>query len=166
MTLEEKKERKEEIIQSKNMFHVLEEHGVKVKRRMCCCIFHQEKNPSMKVFKDGVQCFVCGQNWNVFDVVMQLTGCDFNTTFDLLGGNDKPSWKSYATAKRAKSIRKNKLGLANLKNQKIKDQRTKVMALRDLIRAEKPYSEIWCNSHNRLVYEEYILDQMIDEVSK
>ena len=120
----------------------------------------------MKVFKDGVQCFVCGKNWNVFDVVMQLNSCDFNTAFDLLGGNDKPSWKSYVTASRARKKREIEKELTNFHNVKFKDQRSKVMALRDNIRAEEPYSDLWCECQNKLVYSEYILDQMISEVSR
>ena len=166
MTLDEMKIRKEEIIQSKNMFHILEEYGVKVKRRMCCCLFHQEKNPSMKVFKDGVQCFVCGRNWNVFDVVMQLNGCDFNTAFDLLGGNDKPSWKSYVAASRAKRKRIQAKEIATYQTKMIKKQRTLVLALRDIIESEDPYSDLWCECQNKVVYEEYKLDQMISEVSR
>lgn len=166
MTLDEKKERKEEIIATVSMFDILAQYGVQVRRRMCRCMFHNEKNPSMKVFKDGVQCFVCNQNWNVFDVVMQLAGCDFNTAFDLLGGNEKPSWRSYVVASRARSKRKNEKELIRYQEQKIKEQRTKVMELRGIIRAETPYSDIWCDSQNKVVYEEYLLDQMISEVSR
>ncbi len=166
MTLKEKKERKEEIITTKNMFQVLEEYGVVVKRRMCRCMFHHEKNPSMKVFKDGVQCFVCGRNWNVFDVVMQLTGCDFNTAFDLLGGNDKPSWKSYVAASRAKRKRLQVKQVVTHQTKMFMEQRAIVLALKDIIDSETPYSDLWCECQNRAVYEEYKLDQMISEVSR
>ena len=160
------KERKEEIINSTNMFDVLAQFGVRVRRRMCCCMFHHEKNPSMKVFRDGVQCFVCGKNWNVFDVVGQLNSCDFKTAFELLGGNDKPSWKAYATASRTKKKREQEKKLAEHKNNKIKQQRTLVMALRTMIQDEEPYSEVWCECQNKIVYQEYIIDQMISEVSR
>lgn len=166
MTLDEKKERKEEILATTSMFDVLNQFGVPVRRNMCRCIFHDEKNPSMKVFKDGVNCFVCNKNWNVFDVVMQLVGCDFNTAFDLLGGNEKPSWKSYVMASRARNKRKKEKELIRHQEQKFKEQRAKVMALREIIRAETPYSDTWCYSQNKVVYEEYLLDQMISEVSK
>ena len=120
----------------------------------------------MKVFKDGVQCFVCGQNWNVFDVVMQLNSCDFNTAFELLGGNDTPSWQTYVTASRARSKREKEKQLLEHRNKQFKEQRTKVMALRSIIRSEEPYSDLWCESHNQLVYSEYVLDQMMSEVSR
>jgi hypothetical protein len=120
----------------------------------------------MKVFKDGVQCFVCNQNWNVFDVVMELNGCDFNTAFDLLGGNDKPSWKSYVTASRNRSKRKSEKALLDYKHRKIKEQQEKVLSLRSVIREEAPYSDDWCKNQNKLIYEEYILDQLISEVSR
>jgi DNA primase len=166
MTIDEKKQRKEEIIASTDMFDVLAQYGVEVKRRMCCCIFHKEKNPSMKVFKDGVQCFVCNQNWNIFDVVMELNGCDFNTAFDLLGGNNKPSWKSYVTASRNRSKRKSEKAFLDYKHRKIKEQQEKVLSLRSVIREETPYSDDWCKNQNKLIYEEYILDQLISEVSR
>jgi DNA primase len=165
MSLDEKKERKQEIIYSTSMYDVLAQYGVTVKRRMCRCMFHHEKNPSMKVFKDGVQCFVCGKNWNVFDVVMQLNHCDFNTAFDLLGGNSKTSWQSYAVASRARKKREQEVELESYRNRLLKQQRTKVMALRGLIESEEPYSDLWCESQNKLVYSEYVLDQMMSEVS-
>lgn len=166
MTIEEKKRRKEEIIASTNMFDILVQYGVEVKRKMCCCFFHKEKNPSMKVFKDGVQCFVCNQNWNVFDVVMELNGCDFNTAFELLGGNNKPSWQTYIKSSTNRSKRRREKEYIEYQNRKIKEQQSKVATLRAAIIADTPYSDDWCTYQNKVVYEEYILDQMISEVSR
>ena len=51
-------------------------YGVKVRRGgMACCIFHNDKTPSMKV-DNRFHCFGCGADGGVIDFVMQLYGLD------------------------------------------------------------------------------------------
>ena len=76
----------EEIKQNTDMTKVLSEYGITVKRGMCRCPFHNDHNPSMKVHKDGVTCFTCGETWDVFGFVMKMEGIDFKTAFKKLGG--------------------------------------------------------------------------------
>jgi hypothetical protein len=85
---------KDEIKENVNMTDVLKEYGIEVKRGMCRCPFHNDHKPSMKVHKDGVTCFTCGETWDVFGFVMKMDGCDFKTAFKRLGGEFHPSKNS------------------------------------------------------------------------
>lgn len=48
------------------------------------CLFHQEKTPSMKIYKDGYHCFGCGAHGDVIDLYMQVHGVDFKTAVKLM----------------------------------------------------------------------------------
>lgn len=78
---------KEEIIAQIPMNQVLAERSIQIRRTgMICCPFHGEKNPSMKIYKDGYRCFACGEYGNVIDFVMKYDNVDFKTAFVSLGG--------------------------------------------------------------------------------
>ena len=63
----------EEIKQSHSMREIVESYGIKVNRSgMCCCPFHKEKHPSMKVYKDSCYCFVCNKQWDIFSFVQDI----------------------------------------------------------------------------------------------
>ena len=51
---------------------VAESYGLHVKHNgMCCCPFHGEKNPSMKVDK-RFHCFACGKDGDVIDFAASI----------------------------------------------------------------------------------------------
>ena len=77
----------EEIKQQTTMYEVLGRYGLSVGRSgMICCPFHGERHPSMKIYKDGYNCFACGLNGDIFGFVMEMERCDFKTAFQILGG--------------------------------------------------------------------------------
>lgn len=78
---------KEQIKENTDMSEVLKEYGISVNRGMCKCPFHDDNRPSMKVHKDGVTCFTCGETWDLFGFVMKMEGIDFKAAFKRLGGN-------------------------------------------------------------------------------
>ena len=78
---------KEEIKQSLSMREVVERYGIRIDRKgFCCCPFHNEKTPSMKIYKDSSYCFGCGRSDDIFSFVMGMEHCDFKTAFKNLGG--------------------------------------------------------------------------------
>lgn len=82
----------EEIKQAFSMREVVERYNIKIKRGMCCCPFHGEKRPSMKIYKDSYHCFACGANGDIFSFIQNMDNCDFKTAFYSLGGTyDKQS---------------------------------------------------------------------------
>lgn len=86
----------EEIKQAFSMKEIVERYGVKVNRAfMCCCPFHGEKHPSMKIYEQSYHCFACGANGDIFTWVQSMDSCDFKEAFYALGGTyDKPTTHS------------------------------------------------------------------------
>ena len=64
----------EAVKQSVTTRQAAEMYGVKIRRGgMACCIFHEDRTPSMKV-DNRFHCFGCGADGDVIDFVMQLYG--------------------------------------------------------------------------------------------
>lgn len=88
----------EEIKDNVTMFEVANNYGVKIKNgNMCCCPFHGERNPSMKLFRDSFKCFSCNEHGDVVSFVQKMEKCDFKTAFTILGGTyeeDKETLKN------------------------------------------------------------------------
>ena len=80
---------KEEILQTVPITQVLAEYGIKVNRQgMCLCPFHNDKNPSMKIYPktNTYYCFTCNANGDVFKFVQNMDNCSFKDAFIKLGG--------------------------------------------------------------------------------
>lgn len=78
----------DEIKASLTMPQLLDRYGIKIRHNMCSCPFHgKDRRPSMRVYKDGVHCFACGFNGDIFTVYQALENCDFKTAFKNLGGD-------------------------------------------------------------------------------
>lgn len=54
---------------------------IKFQHKQACCIWHNEKTPSMTYYPktNSVYCFGCGKHGDVIDVYRELHGCDFKT---------------------------------------------------------------------------------------
>ena len=77
----------EEIKQSHSMREIVESYRIKVNRSgMCCCPFHKEKHPSMKVYKDSCYCFVCNKQWDIFSFIQDMDNIGFKDVFLSMGG--------------------------------------------------------------------------------
>ncbi|MBR6984344.1 MAG: DNA primase [Ruminococcus sp.] len=49
-----------------------EYYGINARHGMCCCIFHEEKHPSMKLYPKNYYCFGCGAHGDVIDLVQAV----------------------------------------------------------------------------------------------
>lgn len=82
-----------------------ERYGVTVRRGMCCCPFHGERHPSMKIHPDGYHCFACGAHGDVISWVMQYDGVPFSAACESLsewyGIDTTPTAEMPAEARRA-----------------------------------------------------------------
>jgi hypothetical protein len=80
-----------EIIKEKvSMEELLEKYGIYKQRKNYICPFHNDKNPSAGIDKNGwFHCFSCGINYNVIDFVVNYEKCDRKTAIaklDLMFG--------------------------------------------------------------------------------
>lgn len=75
----------QDVKRSVSMVDVCKQYGLEVNRSgFAKCCFHADKNPSMKVYENGVKCFACGESADHFAIVQQLTGCDFITALRMI----------------------------------------------------------------------------------
>ena len=92
------------IKQSVSMWDASERYGhIPNRAGFICCPFHNEKTPSLKIYKEpdrGWHCFGCGLGGSVIDFVMALFGISFkqaiirlNADFSLGLINSKPDLK-------------------------------------------------------------------------
>ncbi len=69
------KEDYEEIKGRLDMAKVATAYGYPIRRRdLCLCPFHQDRHPSMKLYKDGFYCFSCGAGGDIVTFVARLYG--------------------------------------------------------------------------------------------
>lgn len=140
---------------------------------MCSCPFHEDKNPSMKLFKDGAKCFSCNWSGDIFKLVMDMDKCDFKTAFLSLGG----TYEHYKTdrLKMANTSRREIHKAENDRQKKADKDLFKALMLairtcRIVKQTYEPFSEGWCIAVNKLPFLEYayelkyIQDKRIDEI--
>ena len=141
----------EEIKQTVTMYEVLGRYGIRPGRsNMICCPFHGEKHPSMKIYKDGYNCFACGLNGDIFGFVMEMERCDFKTAFQILGGSYSsadPTERKRASImverrKRQAESRKIRERRKELSKKQLNGDITKYRALLDSV---EPMTDIWCD---------------------
>lgn len=144
---------KEEIKQSLSMREVLERYGIRIDRKgFCCCPFHKEKTPSMKVYKDSSHCFGCGRSDDIFSFVMEIEHCDFKTAFKNLGGTyEKKSNYSHDLFRYRMEKRKQ---TGEIKKQNLENERIEVIKEIEQQKIFKnlflPMSDDWCDAVNKL----------------
>lgn len=59
---------------SADMISVVEYYGVAIRHGFTNCIFHNDKHPSMKLYKDHYHCFSCRAHGDVIRFTAQLFG--------------------------------------------------------------------------------------------
>lgn len=142
---------------------VLDRNGVKVRRNgFISCPFHSEKTASMKIYPDSFYCFGCGKSGDIFDMEMQLAGCDFRTAFELLGGGRKPSWRATVVAAKAKRARQAAEEKRQADKLRIRSVNMYITAYRELIKNSEPFSDDWCYYADQLTYKTAELEEILE----
>lgn len=146
----------EDIKRTTTMYDILGRYGLKANRHdMICCPFHGEKHASMKIYKDGYNCFACGANGDIFKFVMEYEGVDFKEAFKALGG----SYKHESTEDRRKAAITIKRRQMQAETQRRKEERLKkerkdlndaITAYRGLLEKAEPMSDAWAFYINKL----------------
>lgn len=156
----------DEIKQSVSMREVVERYGVRVNNHgFCCCPFHKEKTPSMKIYKDSYNCFGCGANGDIFSFVMGMEHCDFKTAYKALGGSYRQqsdhqrNLYNYHLQKR----RENELKRLQREEQE-KRELIEEIKMQKLFKTLSPvFSDDWCEAVNRLEYLFYRLELLTEK---
>lgn len=156
----------DELKRSIPMRQVAEQYGVRVNNHgFCCCPFHKEKTPSMKIYKDSYNCFGCGANGDIFSFVMGMEHCDFKTAYKALGGSYKQqsdhqrNIHNYHLQKR----RENELKRLQREEQEKRELIEKIK-MQKLFKMLSPvFSDDWCEAVNRLEYLFYRLELLTEK---
>lgn len=158
----------EEIKHNISMLDIANMYGIKVdKKGFCKCIFHNEKTPSMKLYKDSFYCFSCQKSGDIFTFVQQVDQVDFKTAFQTLGGTyEKPTFGSnlaiyHAQKKKEERARKTE------KLRKRKELNNMLITIyRDFMNCSEPFSDVWCDCYNALQYQLYLHEILNEERAK
>lgn len=148
----------EDIKKNISMFDIARKYGIKVnKSGFCRCIFHNEKTPSMKLYKDSFYCFSCQKSGDIFSFVQQINGIDFKTAFQSLGGTyEKPTFSSQLAIYHANK-KKEERARATEKLRKRKELNNMLIDVyRDFMQRSEPFSDVWCDCCNALQYQLYL----------
>ena len=79
-----------DIIANVNILTVAQWLGIKVEpNNKTCCIFHQEKTPSLQFYPEtnSFFCFGCAKAGNIFDLVKKQRNCDFKEAVQYICSN-------------------------------------------------------------------------------
>lgn len=153
----------EEIKVQYSMRDIVSQYGLKINRAgFCACPFHNEKDASLKVYKDSFYCFGCGASGDIFSFVQAKENVDFKMAFKRLGGTYGDASK---TARKWRNYRLEKLKeTERLKAEKKKQRKQEILKdIKDwkLIKRVNPvFSDDWCAAVNRLEYDFYLLEEM------
>ena len=156
----------DEIKQSVSMREVVERYGIRIDRKgFCCCPFHREKTPSMKIYKDSTHCFGCGRSDDIFSFVMGMENCDFKTAFKMFGGTyeEKSSYQQKLFNYR---LQKRKETQSIKEVNKDEDRLNTIKEIEQQLLFKKlfpPMSEDWCDAVNKLEYLYYKLECLTTE---
>lgn len=142
------------------MQEILNQYSIKVRNNMCSCPFHgDDKHPSMKVFRDGANCFTCGWNGDMFKFVQDMEHCSFKDAFIRLGG----TYERY-TSDTAKTVSKMHFESVKQKKQQAESEEKQfrhdfseaISILRSVMRVYEPLSDEWCYAQKKLEYLLYL----------
>lgn len=155
--------RKEILKANISVSDVLLQHGVKVRNGRCKSICHEGTNYTAKVSHELYYCFKCGKSMDIFDATMYFNNCDFITAFELLGGNETPSFTATVKANRAKKERD--IRIVNEQKDKLKLRQIQICitAYRNVIATEKPLSDLWCYCVNQLQYQLHLYEHYMEK---
>lgn len=150
---------KEEIKASNSMFDILTRYGIKANRSgFIHCPFHNgDRKPSMKVYKDGYNCFACGANGDIFTFIMEMEKQAFKEVFLSLGGNyENESYKDKLAryhAVKAQGMKRKQVDMTKARRRLNNDL---IDIYRDGYKKAPPFSEVWTDCYNALQYQLYL----------
>lgn len=156
----------DEIKQSVSMREVVERYGIHIDRKgFICCIFHNEKTASMKVYKDSVYCFGCGRSADIFSFVMGMENCDFKTAYKALGGSYRQQSDHQRNLYHYHLQKRKEDEIKRLQRiEQEKKEVTEEIRMQKLFKKLSPvFSDDWCEAVNRLEYLFYKLEYLTEK---
>ena len=155
----------DEIKATYTMWDILARYGIRPNRSgFIPCPFHKgDREPSMKIYRDGYNCFACGANGDIFSFIMTMEDQGFKEVYLSLGGtyeNETYSDKlaRYHAMKEQEMKRKQAVEMKARK----KLNNDLIDIYRNVYQKSEPLSDAWIDCYNALQYQLY-LHQILNE---
>lgn len=161
----------EAIKAAKPMRKVLDAYGMEVRKGLVLCPFHQDQNPSLRVYEDGFYCFSCGAGGDTIKFVARYEGISNSAAakrvaqmIGLALPEDGYRAREAARRRRAERNRQERERKAKLEQYRtLCDERQRLTGiLSDAI----PYSEEWSTAARRLPEVEGELDELYANIDE
>jgi DNA primase len=122
------------------------------------CPFHKgDREPSMKIYRDGYNCFACGANGDIFSFVMEMENQTFREAYLSLGGtyeNDTYSDKLARYHAMKEQEMKRKQAVEMKARRKLNNDLIDIY--RNGYRNAEPLSDAWADCYNAMQYQLYL----------
>lgn len=141
------------------MRDIVEQYGFKVNRAgFISCPFHKgDRTPSMKIRKGTFTCYSCGAHGDIFTFVQMIDDVDFKEAFKSLGGTyEKPSFSSNLAIYHAQKKKEERARNAEKLRKRKELNNVLIDVYRDYAKRSEPFSEVWCDCMNALIYQLYL----------
>ncbi|MBA4699201.1 MAG: DNA primase [Ruminococcus sp.] len=150
---------KAEVKELYSMQDILARYGLHPNRRgFVQCPFHTgDREPSMKVYRDGYNCFACGANGDIFSFIMAIENQDFKEAFLSLGGTYENETFQDKIA-RYHAIKKQEMKRKQADTMKVRQKLNNELIdiYRNGYKKAVPFSEAWTDCYNALQYQLYL----------
>lgn len=161
---------KERIKASVTIEQVIEKlTGAKLSKGKMLCPFHSEKTMSFMIDsqKQVYYCFGCGAGGDIFNFVMEFYKVSFQQAVHILNNEFQiDAFRKRVSAAEQNLIRRKKIEeRKRLEKEKEKEERedkllTCYRTAHDKVLELEPMSELWCYYMNKLIYYEYLLEEV------
>lgn len=155
----------DEIKATYTMWDILARYGIRPNRSgFIPCPFHKgDREPSMKIYRDGYNCFACGANGDIFSFIMTMEDQGFKEVYLSLGGTYEN--ETYSD----KLARYHAMKEQEMKRKQAVEMKARKKLNNDLIdiyrngyQKSEPLSDAWIDCYNALQYQLY-LHQILNE---
>lgn len=149
----------DEIKATYTMWDILSRYGIQPNRSgFIPCPFHKgDREPSMKIYRDGYNCFACGANGDIFSFIMTMEDQGFKEVYLSLGGTYEN--ETYSD----KLARYHAMKEQEMKRKQAVEMKARRKLNNDLIdiyrngyQNAEPLSDAWADCYNAMQYQLYL----------
>lgn len=148
-----------EIKSAYSMWDILGRYGIRPNRSgFIPCPFHKgDREPSMKIYRDGYNCFACGANGDIFSFIMEMEGQSFKEVYLSLGGTyENESYRDRMARYHAVKAQEMKRKQIDVLKERKKLNNDLINIFRNGYRNAVPFSDAWIDCYNALQYQLYL----------
>lgn len=149
----------EEIKATYSMWDILARYGIQPNRAgFIPCPFHKgDREPSMKIYRDGYNCFACGANGDIFSFIMEMENQSFKEVYLSLGGTyENESYRDKLARYHAIKKQEMKRKQADAMKARRKLNNDLIDIFRNGYMGAVPFSDAWTDCYNALQYQLYL----------